>query len=72
MSVTVKIPTPLRRVTDGVDQIEADSDQLAGALAQLNEQFPGIKGAPLQRRRRAAPVREHLREWRGRSLSERA
>ena len=43
MSVTVKIPTPLRRVTDGVDQIEADSDQLAGALAQLNEQFPGIK-----------------------------
>ena len=43
MSVTVKIPTPLRRVTGGVDQIEADSDQLAGALAQLNEQFPGIK-----------------------------
>ncbi len=43
MSVTVKIPTPLRRVTDGVDQIEADSDQLAGVLAQLNEQFPGIK-----------------------------
>ena len=43
MSVTVKIPTPLRRVTDGVDEIEASSDRLDGALAQLNERFPGIR-----------------------------
>ena len=43
MAVTVKIPTPLRRVTDGIDSIEAEGTVLAGALAQLNERFPGIK-----------------------------
>lgn len=43
MPVVVKIPTPLRRVTDGVDSIEATSDVLSGALATLNKRFPGIK-----------------------------
>jgi molybdopterin synthase sulfur carrier subunit len=43
MAVVVKIPTPLRRVTEGVDSIEAESDVLSGALAQLNQRFPGIK-----------------------------
>lgn len=43
MPVVLKIPTPLRRVTDGVDSIEATSDVLSGALATLNERFPGIK-----------------------------
>ena len=65
MSVTVKIPTPLRRVTDGVDEIEASSDRLDGALAVLNERFPRHQGATLQRRRRVASLRQHLREWRG-------
>ena len=43
MAVLVKIPTPLRRVTNGVDSIEAQSDTLAGALDTLNQQFPGIQ-----------------------------
>lgn len=43
MAIELKIPTPLRKVTDGVDVFEADSDVLSGALALLNERFPGIK-----------------------------
>ncbi len=43
MAVLVKIPTPLRRVTDGVESIEAESETLAGALDVLNRQFPGIQ-----------------------------
>ena len=43
MAVLVKIPTPLRRVTDGVDSIEAQSDTLAGVLDTLNKKFPGIQ-----------------------------
>jgi hypothetical protein len=42
MSVVLKIPTPLRTVTEGIDSIEADSDVLSGALSILNERFPGI------------------------------
>ena len=43
MAVLVKIPTPLRRVTDGVESIEAHSETLAGALDTLNKKFPGIQ-----------------------------
>ena len=43
MAVLVKIPTPLRRVTDGVESIEAQSGTLAGALDTLNKKFPGIQ-----------------------------
>jgi molybdopterin synthase sulfur carrier subunit len=43
MSVVLKIPTPLRTVTEGIDSIEADSDVLSGALSILNERFPGIE-----------------------------
>lgn len=43
MAVLVKIPTPLRRVTDGVESIEAQSETLAGALDTLNKKFPGIQ-----------------------------
>jgi len=43
MSVVLKIPTPLRTVTEGIDSIEADSDVLSGALSILNQRFPGIE-----------------------------
>ena len=62
MSVTVKIPTPLRRVTDGVDEIEAGSDRLDGALAILNERFPGIKERLFNDEGEAASLRQYLRE----------
>ena len=43
MPVELKIPTPLRKVTDGIDVFQAESDVLSGALALLNERFPGIE-----------------------------
>ena len=43
MAVLVKIPTPLRRATNGVDSVEADGDTLALALNTLNQKFPGIQ-----------------------------
>jgi molybdopterin synthase sulfur carrier subunit len=43
MTVLVKIPTPLRKVTNGADSFEAQGDTLAGALDTLNQQFPGIE-----------------------------
>ena len=43
MPVVVKIPTPLRRHTAGVDSVETDSKTLSQALAALNDRFPGIR-----------------------------
>ncbi len=43
MSVTVRIPTPLRRVTNGVDKVAVDGKTLSEIIASLNSQFPGIR-----------------------------
>ncbi len=44
MSVTVRIPTPLRRVTSGQDKVSADGNNLAEVINSLDSKFPGIKG----------------------------
>lgn len=43
MSVTVRIPTPLRRVTNGVDKVDVEGATLAEAIDALEGQFPGIR-----------------------------
>jgi molybdopterin synthase sulfur carrier subunit len=43
MSVTVRIPTPLRRVTNGQDKASVDAGTLDEVLASLESQFPGVK-----------------------------
>ena len=43
MSVTVRIPAPLRRVTNGLDKVEVEGATLSDALTALDSQFPGIK-----------------------------
>ena len=43
MSVTVRIPTPLRRVTDGQDKASVEGTNLNEIIASLEAQFPGIK-----------------------------
>jgi len=43
MSVTVRIPTPLRRITNGQDKVSVDGQDLEEVVAALEEQFPGIK-----------------------------
>ena len=43
MSVTVRIPGPLRRITNGVDKVEVEGSNLGGLIGELDSQFPGMK-----------------------------
>ena len=43
MSVTVRIPTPLRRVTNGVDKVTVEGETLNAIIVGLDEQYPGLK-----------------------------
>ena len=43
MGAVVKIPTPLRRVTNGKDSAVVLSGSLREGLNQLESQFPGLK-----------------------------
>lgn len=43
MSVTVRIPTPLRRVTNGVDKVTVEGETLSAVIGGLDEQYPGLK-----------------------------
>jgi molybdopterin synthase sulfur carrier subunit len=43
MSVTVRIPTPLRRVTNGQDRVAVDGATLSEIIGSLDSQFPGLK-----------------------------
>ena len=43
MAVTVRIPGPLRRVTENRDKVELDAEDLAGLVTVLEQQFPGIQ-----------------------------
>ena len=44
MAVKVKIPTPLRGLTNNVDTVNADSaTTIAEAVQQLEQQFPGMR-----------------------------
>ena len=43
MSTVVRIPTPLRRVTNGDDKASVDGDNLSEIINDLESQYPGIK-----------------------------
>ena len=43
MSVMVRIPTPLRRMTGGKDKVEVESGSLAAMVDELEGNFPGLK-----------------------------
>ena len=43
MSGMVRIPTPLRRMTNGKDKVEVESDNLGDLVEKLNSEFPGFK-----------------------------
>ena len=44
MSVDVRIPAPLRRVTNGVDKVSVEGSSVASVIDALDAEFPGIKG----------------------------
>ncbi|MEX2598931.1 MAG: MoaD/ThiS family protein [Dehalococcoidia bacterium] len=43
MSVTVRIPGPLRRITNGADKVQVEGANLEGLISSLDTQFPGMK-----------------------------
>ena len=43
MSVMVRIPTPLRRMTNGKDKVEVESANLGDLVEKLNGEYPGFK-----------------------------
>jgi molybdopterin converting factor small subunit len=40
---TVRIPTPLRKLTQGAEEVNAAGKNVAELIADLERQFPGIK-----------------------------
>ena len=43
MSVTVRIPTPLRRMTNGQGKVEVTASSMGALIEQLEVAYPGIK-----------------------------
>jgi len=43
MSVKVRIPTPLRKLTNEQELVEVSAGTVADAIAALQKQFPGIQ-----------------------------
>ena len=42
MSVTVRIPTPLRRMTNGLDKVDVQGANLRDVIRALDALYPGI------------------------------
>jgi MoaD family protein len=43
MAIKVRIPTPLRKLTNNEELIEITAATVGGAIAELQTRFPGIK-----------------------------
>ncbi len=43
MAVTVRIPTALRRVTQGQGEVQVEAKTIAELIEKLEQEFPGIK-----------------------------
>ena len=43
MSIMVRIPTPLRKMTNGQAKVEVESADLSELMEKLNGEFPGFK-----------------------------
>ena len=43
MAVNVRIPTPLRTLTEGKDEVQAEGTTVGAVIDQLEASYPGIK-----------------------------
>jgi len=43
MSATVRIPGPLRKITNGVEKADVEGADLAASIEELESKFPGIQ-----------------------------
>ena len=43
MGILVRVPTPLRRLTNGQDKLDIAASTVSGLIQQLDSDFPGFK-----------------------------
>ncbi len=43
MSVMVRIPGPLRKITNGADKVEMEGESLSALIGALEDEYPGMK-----------------------------
>jgi molybdopterin synthase sulfur carrier subunit len=43
MAVKVRVPTPLRRFTAGVDEVAADGESVSAVIEDLERRHPGMR-----------------------------
>lgn len=43
MMVRVRVPTPLRKFTNGADEVDAQGNNVRSLVEDLDQRFPGIK-----------------------------
>ena len=43
MAVKVRVPTPLRKFTQGADEVSAQGNNVKAIVEDLDKRFPGIK-----------------------------
>jgi len=43
MGIMVRIPGPLRKITDGLDKVEVEENPLVDIVQELELRFPGIR-----------------------------
>jgi len=43
MAAKVRIPTPLRKLTNNEEVVEVSADTIGAAIAELQSRYPGIK-----------------------------
>jgi len=43
MAVRVRVPTPLRRFTNGADEVSAEGDTIRALMEDLERRYPGIQ-----------------------------
>jgi sulfur-carrier protein len=41
--INVRVPTPLRKFTNGIDEVNADGNTVRSLVDNLEQKFPGIK-----------------------------
>jgi len=41
--ITVRIPTPLRKITEGQSEVKASGQSVQDLIERLEERFPGLK-----------------------------
>ena len=65
---TIRIPTPLRKLTQGKEEVTAAGGTVGALIAEPRDAVPRHQGAHLRRQRPGAPLRQHLRQRRGHPL----